>query len=149
MVWQWIIRGMGIALLALCVTAWVGSYFKCVSVSYGSKTDRWTLDLVAGESAFSGIRAAVSRGWTVEHGQYYPDQRDRMRAVYKIIPYHALGFAWEPSRGFGIHPSVWIPLWFPSLVFALLLWFVWRKTRLKYSGKGFPVEVTKAEARKP
>jgi hypothetical protein len=32
------------------------------------------------------------------------------------------------------------PLWFPTLLSALALWFVWRKTHSPYCKKGFPVE---------
>ena len=40
-----------------------------------------------------------------------------------------------------------VPLYFPTLLSALLLWLVWRKTRPKYNGKGFPVEVGDKQAK--
>jgi hypothetical protein len=34
-----------------------------------------------------------------------------------------------------------IPLWLPTILSAGFLGLVWRKTRPKFSGKGFPVQV--------
>jgi hypothetical protein len=60
---------------------------------------------------------------------------------YEHTAYHLLGFAWDAHAGPDRWHYIMIPLWFPPLLSALLLWLVWRKTRPKSSGKGFPVEV--------
>jgi hypothetical protein len=142
MIWRWIIRGLCLALLTLCVTAWAGSYFECASISYGSKAGYLTvLDLIGGEVSFAHRQMPFPRGWTMEHGhgQYSRDQRDRAQAVNEIIPHHALGFAWEYTNRFFFSLTVITPLWFPPLLSALLLGLVWRKTRRKHATGGFPV----------
>jgi hypothetical protein len=56
-----------------------------------------------------------------------------------------LGF----SYGVSINVSFFtIPLWFPSLLSLLFLWFTWRKTRRKAKGKAFPIEPA-VEAKSP
>ena len=52
--------------------------------------------------------------------------------------------------GFSIIPWLFVsfPLWFPTLLSALLLWFIWRKTPAERNSRGFPVAPT-AKANKP
>jgi hypothetical protein len=76
-----------------------------------------------------------------------PD-RTSFEQFYRDSPYHGLGFAFEPQfphgpAAIGLTGSfLFIPLWFPTLISAGLLWLVWRKTRKTYPGGGFPVEIT-------
>jgi hypothetical protein len=142
MVWRWIIRGMGIALLTLCVAAWVGSYFECAIAVNQSKTAHWQANLEGGEFHIWYYRPTRHSGWYVRFFPYNAiGHHATLRMSYARTPYHVLGFAWrwDPTT----EPQLWvmIPLWFPTTLAAGFLWLVWRKTRPKYNGKGFPVEV--------
>jgi hypothetical protein len=71
-----------------------------------------------------------------------PNDFQQSRYFYQHAFYHFIGFAYDPKKE-ALETMVLIPLWFPTLLFALLLWLVWRKTRGKGPGRGFPVEVGK------
>ena len=141
MVWRLIIRGIGIALLTLCVAAWEESYFEYRDVAYGSKTAVWAVGLERGEFAIAYYRATFIRGWQVRHWRFDAVHLAEMQTGYKSTPYHALGFAWQWNTATELWLLVMIPLWFPTTVATGLLWLVWRKTRPQFSAKGFPVEV--------
>jgi hypothetical protein len=49
---RWLIRGICIALLTLCVTAWVGSYWQEVMVFRHSRQATFIFDLQCGEMVF-------------------------------------------------------------------------------------------------
>jgi hypothetical protein len=134
MVWRWILRGMGIALLTFCVAAWVGSYYEqlCI-IDAIAPNNCWTLELHWGriDLGRGNYGPAVPVGWTYGFG-HEPAQRNPI----------GVPFFWERKAG--------LRLYIPTLLSILLLGFVWWKTRTKYNGKGFPVKVgpkaTKAQA---
>jgi hypothetical protein len=148
---RWIIRSLAIALLTLCVTAWVGSYFEGVEVRYSSAPHHYSLMLGAGElftwDQFNGWSAPPGFGppqWFEGHGQFDARMRAGVQRLYKAIPYHLLGFAWQPYRAPpDADQRMMIPLWFPTTLSAAFLCLAWRKTRPKHTAKGFPVEVEK------
>jgi hypothetical protein len=143
MVGRRIIRGLGIALLTLCVAAWVGSYFGFSYVRYVSNTRCWWSSLDGGglDLIYEYHGTDGPRGWLAEYGPYPATWLSAKQQRHDSIAYHLLGFAWQPRTG----PDGWqymlIPLWFPTTLAAGFLWLAWRKTRPKYNGKGFPVEV--------
>jgi hypothetical protein len=145
MIWRWIIRGMAIALVTLCVTAWVGSYWEEVGGYRGSGHRLFAAEIVYGKIGLGETRDLEldhSPSW---HWYWYVVHPEDSHTSYPSTDYQFLGFVYEPR------PSQWIviiPLWFPTLLSTMLLWFVWRKTRPKYSGNGFPVEVGGKEANK-
>jgi hypothetical protein len=136
MVRRWVIRGICAALLALCMAAWVGSYWRAVRVVRFDNMDMF-YGVEVNWGRIHGFRM-LSTGpslprWVVS--QVPPKQG--WAAADAGANFHGLGFAFRnnPMSGF-----VMIPLWFPALVSAGLLWLVWRRTRPKYDGRGFPVE---------
>ena len=70
-----------------------------------------------------------------------PDRANSEKA-YRAAPYRFGGFAYNVVPMFGGEERyyVLIPLWFPTILSAALLWFVWRKTRKKGTSGAFPVE---------
>ena len=140
MFWRWIIRGLCIALLTLWVAAWVGSYFGYMAVQCDSNTLGWGASLGGGEFTF-GEDDQGQDGDLVYFGQYTTGMWTGDRKTYEATPYHLFGFAYRPHTGPHVMRYLMIPLWFPTTLAAGLLWLVWRKTRPKYSGKGFPVEM--------
>jgi hypothetical protein len=145
MIRRWLIRGLALTLLTLCVVAWVGSYFQqhwfgryawdrysiCV-LAYGSIIwDKYDLKHVE-----NPMEIRPWRPWS----DWLPPELDFTPWGHRAPKNWTLGFAYMPwdIRG---EWNATVPLWFPTLLSALLLWFVWRKTRPAYNGRGFPVEV--------
>jgi hypothetical protein len=137
---RWIIRGIFIGLLTLCVVAWVGSYRGVVGVKYGAGTSHYYHLIVE----FGWIRLLhTTTIYPAPAWQWYLVSANRraVQEVYESVPHRFMGFGfmWVRSGGPGGW-DVFIPMYFPTLVSALLLWFVWRKTRAMPVGGGFPVE---------
>jgi hypothetical protein len=145
MIRRWLIRGLLLTLLTLCVTAWVTSYSQGIGIVYSGNSQVSVLGEGKGEAVldleFMTPSVGAGPGWEVGHSAD-PD------TGFANAQYHFLGFGFAKSVAIaagGTQVSrwtVWIPLWFPTLLTALLLWFVWRKTRAK--PRGFPVEVVKS-----
>jgi hypothetical protein len=140
---RWLIRSLALTLLTLCVLAWVGTYWMGAGVTYRGKKE-YELGVLNG-IIYGGNLGAISP-WKLPQGVH----------VYRLR--HLAGFAlgaedkdfeflkfWCLINPLGV--EVGIPLYFPTLLSAILLWFAWRKTRAKPSGGAFPVEVAaKTEA---
>lgn len=139
MVKRWLIRSLCLLPLACVVGVWVTSYF-------GQFIWHDWLD---------------GRGWEVNdvRGLVYvsedPGSRFRMHLHYESLgPLMSGNMDWNsvtPTLGFycGTVGSddymfgIIFPLWLPTLLLLGLNWFVWRKTRVKYNERGFPVEPAK------
>jgi hypothetical protein len=139
---RWIIRSLALAIFALCVTAWMGSYFGYIHISYDGKTHSWYVPLVDGEleSFDSHYNLSPRHGWDIAFGLHQEKMRFQMQLEYWITPFHRLGFAWQPPTGPYDARRIMIPLWFPTTLSAAILYLLWRKTRPQYNAKGFPVE---------
>jgi hypothetical protein len=133
MVGRWIVRGLTVTLLAMCVAAWVGSYWWSAGVEYKP-------GLCYGVFATGGRIEVVRRepffedpGWHLSgfrtNPRHIPDlERDATRR-------------WLVANVGGGETYWWVtvPMWAPAAVLALGAWVVWRKTRAKSGGQGFPV----------
>ena len=117
-----IIRGLAIALLTLCVTAWVGSYCRIISLDHGLSPDRIVMEINRGRFVLDWSALFLSGNWQVTVGETDVNPQPGLLGFFLC----GVGF--------------FMPLWFPTTLSAGLLWLVWRKTRPKYTGKGFPVE---------
>jgi hypothetical protein len=134
MIRRWITRGLALALLALCVAVWVGSYWQYGGVVY-----------TCGGVRFCAL--AVNCGRLLVEADYPPPNGH----------WHALrGAAFEWTKwdadmdfkflGFGVMRQariveMTVPLWFPTSLSGVLFWFVWRKTRSRLVDRAFPGEV--------
>jgi hypothetical protein len=137
------IRGFFIALLTLCVAAWVASYLQGLRIEYVG--NGWYTALIGGGrfglllTLGNGTPATgpgVRPGWEIVANL---DYRNYWLMWDGTADVHGLGFAYFH------HKALWrisMPLWFPTLLSAALLVLVWRKTRPQYNGKGFPIEPT-------
>ena len=142
MVLRWLIRGSTIALLTLCLSLWVGSYFRCVLVqSTPSFGKTYLVNTYMGGAAFCFVNHN-SNNMAVWHFEYGPEvwpSSDKPTDGRQF-----LGFTYFYcsiiSSSTMTYKGFCIPFWFPSLLSAALLWFVWRQTRL-IEWRGFPVEV--------
>ena len=144
MIRRWLIRGLALTLLALCIVAWAGSYGRGAYIRHESDGWQEWAELETGGMGFEWCRVSG------------PVQFHWLWGTMSIEPDFWMVWGEDDICGWtGFHlmnrenqKSVVIPLWFPTLLSAALGLFVWRKTRPKYNGKGFPVEPTpKAEVK--
>ena len=118
---QWIIRGLVIALLCLCITGWVLSYQSSTHIYFYHDN--------------TSFRIGSSLG---EGGQFHLHISTVLSSMM-FNPKTWLGFGFQKGSGY------WyaiIPFWFPTLLSTALLWITWRTTRPKPVERGFPVDVT-------
>jgi hypothetical protein len=132
---RWVIRGMLVWFCAVCVTAWVASYWPGarLGVNRLARPYLYMLQIYDGQ-------AELGR-WEVDlliSGNSGPSAKSQQ--------YDFLGFCYFRN---GTDRSLTIPLWFPTLASGLGLWWVWRKTRAKYAGKAFPVVTTNGQEARP
>jgi hypothetical protein len=137
---SWLIRDLALTLLTLCVVAWVGSYWRCLYFACESGRPFTVIWNVVG--------IARGRFWTRTH---WPSRVDEFglctRPLGKDYQWGTSGFMGF-SLQWGVRGAIVIPLYLPTLLSALLLWFVWRETRAK--PRGFPVEpVVKSGEKQP
>jgi hypothetical protein len=145
MIWRQLIRGLAVALLAVCVAAWVGSYWRRMSVRHQGQA-HVSLEVNWGRIRFYAGDPQLAHetpGWRLGTGAGTRSTYDVWDTVAK---FQILGFAFNEDFGWR---CMTIPLWFPTLFSALGLWLVWRKTRPGYNGRGFPVEVGGKDAKSP
>jgi hypothetical protein len=146
---RWIIRSLALAPLTLCMSAWVASYWRSISINYwrndvevtNLSVDRGRF-MADSSKAFSGyITPGPTPCWSIENRDAGAIEWPFFDASAKFsISGFALWNTGPVPRGISYH-GVSVPAWFPTLLSALLLCLLWRKTRPKHTVKGFPVEV--------
>jgi hypothetical protein len=134
MIRRWILRGLAVALLAVCVAAWVGSYWRIIGVGWYFGRDYYLTGMEWGRIAF---RYEPSPEFVAPGGMLFQRAEDIWQRWDLRRPHHWLGFSYGTCSGL----EVSIPFWFCSLLLGALLWLLWRRTRPKSIGRGFPVEV--------
>ena len=137
---RWLMFGLALMLLTLCLAAWGVSYWRRIYVIHHGKT---SLSFILNSGRVSvewAGEVGTAPGWySVNKKAGSWDAQD------KRSTFCWLGF----SYSVGIDGSyLTIPLWFPSLLSLILLWFAWRKARLTPKGKAFPIEPS-IEAKSP
>jgi hypothetical protein len=122
---------MALALLVLCIAAWVGSYWQGIVFRYGSKPCH-TYSIVSCRLSYFQIENETSTCEIVRRGPCDWATWDAKNADFKF-----LGFTFKHDASL---LGMSIPLWFPTALSAALVFFLWRKPRRK--GGGFPVETS-------
>jgi hypothetical protein len=146
MIWRCLIRTLCLALLALCLAAWVGSSWCYPKVVYAGKV--WPekqnsyneVSLLAGRIHFlrrGDTRTGMPPEWHAFFDGFRPSDRPVWKNWDSFSNFHFLGFSYFHDVTVYV---VTIPLYFPPLLTTLLLFLLWRKTRRKYNARGFPVE---------
>jgi len=129
---RWLIRVPCLLALAFVVGVWVTSYFAEIAVNKEATGRAWV------------VLAAQGLGSMGEDGGIrYPDSALRFSwfgGPDPGMPPTTLGFYVGPWPRSPKSLMIILPLWLPTLLLAALCWFVWRKMRAKYNGRGFPVE---------
>ncbi len=126
---RWLIRSLVLTLLTLCVVAWVGSYWRSALVVHTGVKEKYSASLGGGLL------------WLEQHDTPpISNQGWYLGSLPRRVPWDWKLNLFENARG-PDYVGIFVPLWFPTILSAGCLWLVWRKTRPKYSGKGFPVEV--------
>jgi hypothetical protein len=144
MVRRWLIRVPCLLGLAFVVAVWAGSYFGGLHfrVDYGGRM--WVVNAVQGQTCiltvpYEGLKPNV----------YLRFQRHTTASEWNM-GVNFPGFRYSDYLGITKSHNLVFPIWFPTLLLVALDWFVWRKTRYKGAGRGFPVEpVTDAPVQSP
>ena len=144
MVRRWLIRVPCLGALAFVVAVWGASYFAGVHLYEHSGFHSSIVDVAQGRvcvakygdinesSPDSPLRIEFTRemtfrGWRLSRLPWVPT---------------TLGFSAGRIRGDPDSFVILFPLWLPTGMLSALCWIVWRKTRGKAAGRGFPVEAT-------
>jgi len=144
MVLRWVIRGSAIALLTLCLSLWGWSYFYELSVRNTPYFNGvpWVcdFDMYAGSVFFK----LTNNAWGGNEFRFerYPSSWLGLRHA-KLFPGFAYHSTRHPIHTIVIERELEVPFWLPSLFLGGLVWFVWRQTRVKREGRGFPVEISR------
>ena len=137
---RWLIFGLALMLLTLCLVAWGVSYWRGIYAQHNDKTLLFfTLNsgrVVIGRESPLG----TARVW-----YFFNREVVSWDAPDKDSKFCWLGFSYTVGFDFSYFT---IPFWFLSLLSLLFLWFAWRKARLKPLGKAFPIEPS-VEAKSP
>ena len=146
---RWLIRSIFIQLLAVCVAAWVGSYWQMVGVEFTQDQRSQLLAVEGGLIVIGdGEQSLWIGGRVLLH--HHPSDNESLKKSYLATDYHVAGFAYNSaSITHHLRRAATIPLYFPTLFSTLLLWFVWRKTKAKPIGRAFPMEPAKKGEQRP
>jgi hypothetical protein len=135
MIRRWLIRLPFLLALALVVGAWIRSYFGELDVYQMTKGFYWDVGAVRGQG-FLGVD---------------------LSSPYPVKPLTFSFSSGETREDFLNAPTTWgfyggpvplwrdayviiFPLWLPTLLLAVGNGFVWRKTKKRNTGQGFPIE---------
>jgi hypothetical protein len=123
------------ALLALCVVAWLASYRGHMGVSYwGDQLSSLGVNRGRCIAQRLGVTWTMLKGWHL-----YDDPAITWTAWDEKATISFLGFSvWPDAIGW----RATVPMWFLLLLSAVQLRLVWHKTEGVSSGRGFPVEAT-------
>ena len=137
---RWLIRSLFMVPILLGLVGWEWSaghsgevWYQHDDLRVGGATG-WGVLGVGTIDSRSGMFGAEPDGWICKVSP--------MAEIRFLLPNNSnviLGF------GYGSMPSshqVEVPYWFLIVIFSVVLFFVWRKTRPKPQGGAFPVEVT-------
>lgn len=135
MVKRWSLRCFFLSLLLLCVGGWAISHAHPFSVdnwrpSTGGYAVHWETGAAGGyiDLLYSHMSGGDEvSDWHLER---------RLLGFSVEADHEATGLAWL---------AVYVPFWFPSILSALALFVVWRKTAKRKLGRPFPVEMAAKE----
>ena len=140
MVMRWMMRGVCLVLRAGVVGVGVGSYAGWLRMRSWSAGQYWEVGAVQG---LGYMGRCDSKGFLPTLLQFNFERG----ATAGIMPPRTLGFyggRWLRELDSWL---IVFPLWLPTVVLVVLNGFVWRWTRRRKVGRGFPVEAAKkAEA---
>ena len=154
MIRRWLIRGLALTLLTLCVGAWVGSYWRAVTIERRNSSGVQAAIIEWGAVGIVSIDGKIDPQW---HWNVNPARKSLSHVSYwrwywsmgnGNTLFLFLGFHYNRHHGFGQggrlenDVSITMPLWFLALHSALLLWLVWGRATAKPVGGAFPVEAT-------
>jgi hypothetical protein len=138
MIRRWFIRLPCLVALTLVVGVWITSYFGGIVVS--RKLPDSYCGIVAGQGLVTfGKEPHAHSGFEPPNFRFDPHEFVRFGAFGSPT----LGFRYTGMPNIPDSLVIVFPLWLPTVVLAMLCWYVWRKTRGKYNGRGFPVEAAK------
>ena len=141
MIRRWLIRSLFMLTVLQCMAGWLWSTNHCfliyrrhgnILIIFGMQWGR--IFLIHGQDPMPG---PVGWHWGVEQlGRHW--DFDSIVGYYNFLGF---SFGWLSD-----YVGIDVPYWFLILVFAGVLWFVWRKSRGRpETQRGFPVEPAAAK----
>jgi hypothetical protein len=139
------IRSLTLSLVLCCLTAWVASVWVTailvhyVAVGGGATAQNGFLAIRTGQISFLREGPLLSANWQAGlTGNTFTSWwvPGCLNEYYAASTVRFLGFYFR--NGSSLFVS--IPLWFPTIVTGLLLWWAWRSTRGHAATGAFPVE---------
>jgi hypothetical protein len=151
---RWLIRGLFVLPILLCVSAWVWSMLHQTYSSYHHGGHEISCTMEGGfldcYVLFQGQGPRAPDGWycltrsmdlRVVDPHFFPVRGGQTTPECTSSP-RFLGFGYEHGTTSNEYRSVFVPYWFLIVVFSAALFVVCRKTRPKINPKmAFPVEV--------
>jgi hypothetical protein len=136
---RWLIRIPCLLPLVLIVGLWVTSHFGGIQICGGFWSRQFLFMSAEGLGCLDVERQGTSTSNSIDF--IFIPQLTALNWYWKgTTPHFWGGRFWTYSDGFG--SAFLFRFWLPTLPMVALNWFVWRKTRPKYNGKGFPIEPT-------
>jgi hypothetical protein len=131
-----LIRGMCIAMFALCMVALAASYWRTVNISYAAKPTSPYYVLGIGKGTVYYLQNGSARlrhraGWYLDITEPFSWSNWGDEFFGSTIPRVSVVRAGDIDA--------FVPLWLPIAFFAVLVYVIGRKPGCK--GAGFPVEV--------
>jgi hypothetical protein len=137
MILRWVMRGLSVALLALCVGAWVESHYRweCIGTKFAGRDRRVAVD--TGTVFYASSPGDRGDRWYWIHG---PARRENSQFVFELCEYKGGGFGLKMAGRDSAYSLIVMPMWLPTLIGGVVVWAVWSQTRGRKAGNGFPVE---------
>lgn len=139
--WRWIVRGMCLGLLGLCVGVWGLSYFCLAGLDHGGRgiviLQGYRGQLTVGyEGVYGQLIGNTPKpyGWSTQWATFTPDIAHWSDAFpgFTLLPLSGTTLSWTNCH-------VVIPLWCPTVLLSFISWIAWRKTGRGKTGRGFSV----------
>src|ERR1035437_8685370 len=126
---RWCIRSVFVGLLLLCVGGWGWSYKYGWVINYDYGRGLSTLESVWGEIHLCWYDTSVSQSTGMPFDPM-PKGEGFSASSFPCDASFDSGRADHYRLGFVVSNDwIAIPFWFPTIIAAALLWWVWRKTR--------------------
>ena len=139
---RWIIRGLFMLPVLLCIVGWVWGGGHVADVSYFHNGS-----FVHCSPSFGAVNISFGKGRSRPDGWH--GNVSSLDDIYlwppQIYPHYILGFTYNyiTSSAWNVY-QFWVPFWALVICFASVFLFVWRRTLPKINPKiAFPIESAK------
>jgi hypothetical protein len=138
---RWLFRGVVMTLCLACVAGWIASALQPLRGVWWNDNDSYDLRLDGRSILVGHVKPSIHDGSSGMRWFFLSPERPVRKPFYGDGVTRFLGFALWSSPLDPRDWTVWVPFWFPTLLCAGLFFLVWRWTRTRHNGRGFPVDI--------